>query len=301
MKTVLASDPGDERPRCPILFDRAIYSRPDDDHLEDLATAVESLKVDKLDHADSGVDFVVELNGQLVLGQVKRYSGKPRRRQGIHVSPRPRSRRTRFSRLVLVPLFSVTAGMTVGIWWLHNPFWLTAVSTASAVLGQFQVRIAIRAAKSAERPASQLARLSACGLTALAALLAGRRRLAVRDEWRAHLAGESGHDPVTWRKAGEALGFVSSAIQYRLADAAEAAWAPFDAILKSRKLSNLVVFGPTAMAALVILRHEGTVGVLKSAESISAIGGLLYGLIRAGRWWRNVKPPEPKARRAEEQ
>jgi hypothetical protein len=49
------------------------------------------------------------------------------------------------------------------------------------------------------------------------------------------------------------------------------------------------------MAALVILRREGTVGVLKSAESISAIGCLLYGLVRVGRWWRNVKPPAPNA------
>jgi hypothetical protein len=39
--------------------------------------------------------------------------------------------------------------------------------------------------------------LSVSGLTNLAALLAGRRRLALRYEWRAHLAGESGHDPVT--------------------------------------------------------------------------------------------------------
>jgi hypothetical protein len=29
-----------------------------------------------------------------------------------------------------------------------------------------------------------------------------------------------------------------------------------------------------------------------------AIGGGLYGLIRVGRWWRDVKPPQPKARRA---
>ncbi len=33
---------------------------------------------------------------------------------------------------------------------------------------------------------------------------------------------------------------------------------------------------------------------MKAAESISAIGGTLYGQVRAGRWWRNVKPPEPK-------
>ena len=61
-----------------------------------------------------------------------------------------------------------------------------------------------------------------------------------------------------------------------------------------------MVFGPTALAALFILRHLGTLGVLTSAESIAAIGGALYGVIRTGRWWRDVKPPEPRARRAKE-
>lgn len=79
--------------------------------------------------------------------------------------------------------------------------------------------------------------------------------------------------------------------------AGDRAWTPIDAILKSRKLSNLLVLGPTAMVALYILRHLGTLGVLTSAESISAVGGGLYGLVRVGRWWRDVKPPEPKARR----
>jgi hypothetical protein len=139
--------------------------------------------------------------------------------------------------------------------------------------------------------------VSVC-LVGLAALLAGSRGEALRGEWRAHLAGESGHDPVTWQKVKEALGFVSSAIQYRLADVADAAWTPIDTILRSRKLSNLVVFGPTALAAQFILRHLGTVGFLTSAESIAALGGALYALIRTGRWWRGVKMPEPKARRA---
>jgi len=151
--------------------------------------------------------------------------------------------------------------------------------------------------KRAHRP---FARISVRGLTDLAALLAGRKRPTLRDEWRAHLAGESGHDPITWQKVKEALGFVASAIRCRCSDVADAAWTPVDAILKSRKLSNLMVFGPTTMAALFILRHAETLGVLTSAESISAIGFGLYGLVRVGRWWRDVKPPEPKARRTKE-
>jgi len=36
--------------------------------------------------------------------------------------------------------------------------------------------------------------------------------------------------------------------------------------------------------------------MLASYESIAEIGGLLYLLVRVGRWYRNVKPPEPKTR-----
>jgi hypothetical protein len=57
--------------------------------------------------------------------------------------------------------------------------------------------------------------------------------------------------------------------------------------------SNLA---PTRVAVYVVLDHEGTLGVVKAAEGITA----LYGLIRLGRWWRDVKPPEPKARRAKD-
>jgi hypothetical protein len=143
-------------------------------------------------------------------------------------------------------------------------------------------------------------RISAWSLLDLAALLAGRNRPALTKEWHTHLAGESGHDPITRRKVKEALGFVASAIRCRCSDAADAAWTPVDAILISRKLSNLLVLGPTTMAAVFILRHAGTLGVVTSAESISAIGVALYGLVRVGRWWRNVKPPEPKARSVKE-
>jgi hypothetical protein len=75
------------------------------------------------------------------------------------------------------------------------------------------------------------------------------------------------------------------------------AWIPADAVLRSRPLSNLVVWVPTAVGAAVLFRHIGGYGVIASAESILAIGGALYTLIRVGRWWRNVKPPEPKAQR----
>jgi hypothetical protein len=156
---------------------------------------------------------------------------------------------------------------------------------------------------SARYPAAaqgQLARLSVNSLTDLAALLAGSRRPALRAEWRAHLVGQSGHDPVTWRKLRQALGFVASAIQLRLADAADLAWRPADAVLGSRTLSNLFVWGPVIVILVAIVRHDGRFGLVADIQDPAALSAFLYGVVRAGRWWRGVKPPEPKARRARE-
>lgn len=138
------------------------------------------------------------------------------------------------------------------------------------------------------------------GLTDIAVLLAGRKRTALRDEWRAHLAGESGHDPATWPKVRQALGFVAAAIQLRLADAADLAWRPADAVLGSRTLSNLFVWGPVIVAAMAIVRRDGRYGLVADDQQLAELGGSLYLVIRTGRWWRGVKPPAPKARRATE-
>ena len=139
---------------------------------------------------------------------------------------------------------------------------------------------------------------SASRLTDLAVLLAGRRRSEVRDEWPAHLAGESGHDPDTRVKIRQALGFVASAIQFRLADAAELAWRPADAVLGSRCLSNLLVWGPVVATLVAIVRHDGRFGLVADDQDPVALGAFLYVVIKTGRWWRGVKPPEPPTRRA---
>jgi hypothetical protein len=130
--------------------------------------------------------------------------------------------------------------------------------------------------------------------------LAGQKRHAIAEEWQCHLLGEFGRGLASRDQIRAARGFLLAAMRYRLSDATEAAWVPVDAMLKSRTLSNALVLSLTAAAAMVILRHEGGVGVVMSAESVGTIGGALYGLIRTGRWWRNVKPPEPKARRVRE-
>lgn len=140
--------------------------------------------------------------------------------------------------------------------------------------------------------------LYARGLTELAAALAGRQRSVLRDEWLAHLAGDNGHETATWRTVEDAFGFLESAVRFRGSDMADLAWMPVNAVLRSRTMSNLFVFIPTTAAAYMVLWHDGAPGVVTSAEGIVAIGGALYGLIRIGRWYRKVKPPDPKAQRA---
>ena len=143
---------------------------------------------------------------------------------------------------------------------------------------------------------------SARSLTNLAALLAGRRRSELHDEWHAHLASESDHDPVARAKVRhrQALGFVAAAVQLRLADAADLAWRPVDAVLGSRTLSNLFVWGPVIVTLFAIVHHDGRFGLVADDQDPAALGAFLYVVIKTGRWWRGVKPPEPKARRARE-
>lgn len=142
---------------------------------------------------------------------------------------------------------------------------------------------------------------SAQSLTDVAISLVGSKRPAIRAEWRDHLSGETGTGLLRQEQYRAALGFLYAALRYRCNDLADLAWRPVDTVLRSRTLSNLVVLLPTAAAAAYIVHGDGALGAVASAESLSAVGGLLYGLIRVGRWWRNVKPPEPRARRAKDE
>jgi len=212
-------------------------------------------------------------------------------------------------------LFSLTAAVSAilgagSIVVLHpNPWLAVAVETGlglAAITLALTLRLlnrirAVRPMKKTQAsPERALARFYVRNLTDLAAWLAGPKRLALRDEWRAHLAGEGGHDPITRRKVWNALGFVVSAIRFRLADAADLAWRPADAVLGSRTLSNLFVWGPVIATLVAIVRHDGRFGLVADDQDPVALGAFLYVVIKTGRWWRGVKPPEPRARRTRE-
>lgn len=134
--------------------------------------------------------------------------------------------------------------------------------------------------------------------TRLAVLLAGRHHPDLSEEWLTHLGGETGHDTPTWRKIGTAAGFVIAAIRLRLQDAADVMWIPADAVLRSRTLSNLLVFVPVFALMEIIFRHGGLYGLATNADNIIAFGLMLFGVIHGGRRWRHVKPPKAKPRRA---
>lgn len=210
-------------------------------------------------------------------------------------------RRSRKERLLAIISMGCATGLGAVITLFATAHgWWGVVLVGQAVATAVSVLMPMLRARLAGRVADPCAKFFARRLIALAALLAGRGRPALCAEWRAHLAGESGHDQVTWRKVKEANGFVASAIRCRCSDAAEAAWTPADAVLQSRTLSNLFTLTPTTLAALILFRHGGTIGLLGSAESVSAIYLMFYALVLAGRKYRNVKPPEPKVRRANE-
>ena len=122
----------------------------------------------------------------------------------------------------------------------------------------------------------------------------------VDQEWRGHLLGEHARGLTQREQNRAARGFVLAAVRYRVQDAVDLAWRPVDAVLGSRLLSNLFVWGPVAVVFVVIYRHDGRYGLVADIQDPACLGAVLYGAIRTGRWWRGVKPSEPKARGAKE-
>lgn len=92
-----------------------------------------------------------------------------------------------------------------------------------------------------------------------------------------------------------------AALRFRLQDAADLAWKPVDAVLGSRTLSNLFAWGLVIASLIAIVRYDGRYGLVADDQDPVALGAFLYVAIKTGRWWRQIKLPEPKPRRAKEQ
>lgn len=78
----------------------------------------------------------------------------------------------------------------------------------------------------------------------------------------------------------------------------ELTWAPVDAVLAARDLSNLVVMAATLAVAVLCVCDGGLTSLIMNLPALAVVWGATYGLIRLGRWWRGVGPPnhEPPCR-----
>lgn len=130
-------------------------------------------------------------------------------------------------------------------------------------------------------------------LTGLALLMAGRMRaLSLREEWLSHLSGETGRGLTRSQQIRAAWGFLRAAVRYRVQDAADLAWRPIDIVLASRGFSAIAVYAPSLVTAMLLTKQGGLYGLIDHIPSIPAVWLAMYGLIRTGRWWRGVQPPE---------
>lgn len=161
--------------------------------------------------------------------------------------------------------------------------------------------VASQSQKRVRRFRAQRAAVTTKRMTNLAVLIAGERGPALGDEWCSHLAGESGRGLASSRQARDAArGFLIAALRTRLQDAADLAWRPVDAVLASRELSNLIVMLATLIVAEISIHGAGRYGLVSNLANIAVTWPATYGLIRLGRWWRSVKPPEHKPRCSKE-
>lgn len=81
-------------------------------------------------------------------------------------------------------------------------------------------------------------------------------------------------------------------LRRRFRHGVELAWSPVDAVLAARDLSNLVVMAATLAAAVPCARDGSLTAVITNLPALAVVWGAAYGLIRLGRWWRGVRPPE---------
>jgi hypothetical protein len=142
--------------------------------------------------------------------------------------------------------------------------------------------------------------LSPARMTRIAVSIVGQKRREVGYEWQSHLFGEPGRGLSRRDQVRAARGFVWSAVRFRLQDAADLAWRPVDAMLGSRTLSNLLVWGPVFVVLLAIVRHDGRYGLVADIQDPIALGLFLCAAIKVGRRYRGIELPKHKPRRARE-
>jgi hypothetical protein len=183
---------------------------------------------------------------------------------------------------------------------IERPFWVAEQVEVALFEG---LRARIRRWRSRALVLRGLIRLSSPSpgwLTSVAVFLAGRKRPKTCAEFRSHMYDWPGSGLSRREQIRAARGLVQAALVMRLRDTKDLAWCPIDKVLGSRTLSNLFVWGLVMVTLVAIVRHDGRFGLVADVQDPVALGAFLYIAIKTGRWWRKIKLPEPKPRRAKE-
>jgi heme exporter protein D len=147
-----------------------------------------------------------------------------------------------------------------------------------------------------QRSQPRFSGISPLKLTQLAVLISGQERApSLSDEWHSHLSGEPGHGLTRAQQMRAACGFLRAGVCYRLQDVGDLWWKLADKVLASRRWSNAVVWLPTLIAAVIVIRRGGLYDVVVNFESLASLCGSLFLAIRLGRKRRRVKLPERKS------
>jgi hypothetical protein len=83
-------------------------------------------------------------------------------------------------------------------------------------------------------------------------------------------------------------------MRYRAQDAADPVWRPADAVLRSPTTSNLLVRLAVLGIVLAVAHHDGWYGLAANAQNLIETWAGRYAAVRVGRWYRTVKPLEPR-------
>ncbi|MGD6749143.1 hypothetical protein [Streptomyces sp. BH105] len=134
----------------------------------------------------------------------------------------------------------------------------------------------------------------------VAAVLAGRNRVHLRDEWAAMLAGapEQKITIAGWQRRRMIAGFVIAAGRMRLGDLTKPFWSPVDWILAMENRTNGLIALVVGAQAIYIVGDDGLGALMTEIwEPCGICGAALYVLAR---WLRRVRGIELAAVRTED-